>query len=107
VINDWFFRTQSFSSGSEEEDSYEPVVDATFEMTLCLDGGLRLRQPARFNKILQTFERGLVFSETEQMEKMYENLGAIIAVRKEMQREIDRELLMEQVQDCHYEIGNK
>ena len=40
VINDWFFRTQSFSSGSEEEDSYEPVVDATFEMTLCLDGGL-------------------------------------------------------------------
>ena len=86
-----FFNTTSFSSGDDEDD-YEPVVDATFEMTLTRDRGLRLRQPFRFNRIVQNMEEGVVLTELEQMKRLWWSLGDIIAAQEEIQRDRDRAL---------------
>ena len=61
-------------------------------MTLTRDSGLRLRQPYRFNRIVQNMEEGVVLTELEQMKRLWWSLREIIAAQEEIQRDRDREL---------------
>jgi hypothetical protein len=107
---------QSFSSGEddeedeeykytyrpadgEEDEEIEPVVDATFGMTICRDGSVGLRQPARFNRILLNMEEGVVCTETDQMRMTWRTLGDIIQVREKMEQEVARERAIEREQE--------
>jgi TPP-dependent indolepyruvate ferredoxin oxidoreductase alpha subunit len=68
-------------------------------MTICRDGSVGLRQPARFNRILLNMEEGVVLTETDQMRVMWRTLGDIIQVREKMEQEVARERAIEREQE--------
>ena len=71
----------------------------TSASTLCRDGSVGLRQPARFNRILLNMEEGVVCTETDQMRVMWRTLGEIIQVRERMEQEVARERAVEREQE--------
>jgi hypothetical protein len=82
----------------EEDDEVEPV-------TLCRDGSVGLRQPARFKRIFLNLEEGVVCTKTDQMRVMWKTLGEIIQARERMEEEVARERAAEreQIQDMEDE----
>jgi hypothetical protein len=70
-------------------------------MTICRDGSVGLRQPARFNRILLNMEEGVVHAYRDKA--MWRTLGDIIQVREKMEQEVARERAIEREQELEME----